>query len=126
MFAAGDGNGQSPMARLIGVSNRTAAGGSKAGGLAVALWDALVKTEGMWFGWSGDIAKSAPRGTETFEEEGVEFALTGLTEREHEGYYLGYSNRALWPVCHYRVDLANFDEDAFEIYADVNRRFAKQ
>ena len=113
------------MARLIGVSNRTAAGGSKAGGLAVALWDALLKTEGLWFGWSGDVTQNAPRGVEMFEEDGVDFALTGLTTQEHEGYYLGYSNSALWPVCHYRVDLANFDEHDFETYAEVNRRFAK-
>ena len=113
------------MARLIGVSNRTAAGASKAGGLAVALWDALVKTKGLWFGWSGDVAQAAPRGVELFEEGGVDFALTPLTQSEHEGYYLGYSNRSLWPVLHYRVDLAQFDEDQFDTYAEVNRRFAK-
>lgn len=113
------------MPRLIGVSNRTAAGGSKAGGLAVALWDALVETDGLWFGWSGELAKTAPRGVEMFQEDNVDFALSDLTEAEHEGYYLGYSNSALWPVCHYRVDLANFDEDDFDIYAAVNHRFAK-
>ncbi|WP_051882128.1 alpha,alpha-trehalose-phosphate synthase (UDP-forming) [Parvularcula oceani] len=113
------------MARLIGVSNRTAAGGSKAGGLAVALWQALVETKGTWFGWSGDVVKTAPRGVEVFEEDGVEFAVTDLTEAEHEGFYLGYANRALWPVLHYRVDLANFDEVEYEVYAEVNRRFAR-
>ncbi|GGY49261.1 alpha,alpha-trehalose-phosphate synthase (UDP-forming) [Parvularcula lutaonensis] len=113
------------MKRLVGVSNRTAAGGPKAGGLAVALWDALVQRKGLWFGWSGEVAGTARRGVELFEEEGVEFAVTDLTEAEHEGYYLGYANRALWPVLHYRVDLANFDEEQYDCYRDVNRRFAK-
>ena len=113
------------MKRLVGVSNRTAAGGPKAGGLAVALWDALVQRKGLWFGWSGEIGRQARRGVELFEEEGVEFAVTDLTEEEHEGYYLGYANRSLWPVLHYRVDLANFDEDQYATYRDVNRRFAK-
>ena len=113
------------MARLVGVSNRTAAGGSKAGGLAVALWSALVETKGLWFGWSGELTRTPPRGVEMFEEEGVDFALTGLSEEEHEGFYLGYSNRALWPVCHYRVDLASFDDDHFGTYAEVNERFAR-
>ena len=113
------------MGRLVGISNRTAAGGPKAGGLAVALWDALVNSHGLWFGWSGEVSPQVRRGIELFEEDGVEFAVTDLTEEEHEGYYLGYANRALWPVLHYRVDLANFDEDQYAIYRDVNRRFAK-
>jgi trehalose 6-phosphate synthase len=114
------------MKRLVGISNRTAAGGPKAGGLAVALWDALLQRKGLWFGWSGEVVKDkVRRGVELFDEEGVEFALTDLTEAEHEGYYLGYANRSLWPVLHYRVDLANFDEDEYACYREVNRRFAK-
>ncbi|NNU16825.1 trehalose-6-phosphate synthase [Parvularcula sp. ZS-1/3] len=111
--------------RLVGVSNRTAAGGPKAGGLAVALWDALVQRKGLWFGWSGEVNEQLRRGVELFEEEGVEFAVTDLTDKEHDGYYLGYANRSLWPVLHYRVDLANFDEEEYSCYRDVNRRFAK-
>ena len=113
------------MGRLIGVSNRTAAGAAKAGGLAVALWDALVNTNGVWFGWSGDIVDHVPRGLHVETEDNVEFALTDLSEEEHAGFYLGYSNRALWPVLHYRVDLAYFDEDEFSAYAEVNERFAR-
>lgn len=113
------------MKRLVGISNRTAAGGPKAGGLAVALWDALVDRKGLWFGWSGNVTEAARRGVELFEEDGVEFAVTDLSRTEHEGYYLGYANRALWPVLHYRVDLAYFDEHEYACYRDVNRRFAK-
>jgi trehalose 6-phosphate synthase len=58
-----------------------------------------------------------------FAEPPIDFALADLTEREYQGYYLGYANRALWPVFHYRIDLAEFDEEAFEVYAQVNRRF---
>ena len=114
------------MPRLIGVSNRTAAGGSKAGGLAVALWEALVKTEGLWFGWSGDVVSHAPRGVELFEEEGVEFAVTDLTEAEHEGYYLGYSNRALWPVLPLPRGPGELRRGrSSRPTSEVNRRFAK-
>ena len=28
---------------------------------------------------------------------------------DHDAYYLGYSNGVLWPVFHYRLDLADFD-----------------
>ncbi|MBL4878149.1 MAG: hypothetical protein JKY78_04575, partial [Hyphomonas sp.] len=44
----------SKSSRLVAVSNRTAAGEeSRAGGLAVALWDTLADTQGLWIGWSG-------------------------------------------------------------------------
>jgi trehalose 6-phosphate synthase len=113
------------MGRLVVASNRTATPGEpKAGGLAVALWDALTERGGgVWFGWSGEITERENRGIRMFNEEQVEFALADLTEKEYEGYYLGYANRALWPVFHYRIDLAQFDDDAFETYAAVNRRF---
>lgn len=113
--------------RLIIASNRTASPGQpKAGGLAVALWDALTERGGgVWFGWSGETLERETRGVRLFAEGDVDFALADLTMAECEGYYLGYSNRALWPVFHYRVDLAHFDENDFAIYEDVNRRFGR-
>ncbi|GGC96757.1 alpha,alpha-trehalose-phosphate synthase (UDP-forming) [Aquisalinus flavus] len=113
------------MGRLIGVSNRTAADpNARAGGLAVALWDALVASNGTWFGWSGRTVDEA-RGIEMFSDGGVDFALVDLTHEEHERFYLGYSNRALWPIFHYRTDLANFDDEDFAGYEAVNHRFAR-
>ncbi len=114
------------MGRLVIASNRTAAPGQPpAGGLAVALRDALARRGGVWFGWSGEVLERETRGVNLTVEDNVDFALAGLTEREHKGYYLGYANRALWPVFHYRVDLACFDDAEFEIYEGVNRRFGR-
>ncbi len=112
--------------RLIIASNRTAIPGApRAGGLAVALWDALAERGGVWFGWSGDVLDRETRGVHVFADGNVDFALADLTRAEYEGYYLGYSNRALWPVFHYRVDLAHFDEADFDAYEQVNRRFGR-
>lgn len=115
------------MGRLVIASNRTATPGEpRAGGLAVALADALAERGGgLWFGWSGEIADREARGVRLISENGVDFALADLTEGEHENYYLGYSNRTLWPIFHYRVDLAVFDEASFEVYEAVNRRFGR-
>ena len=78
------------MGRLIVASNRTATPGEqKAGGLAVALWDALAERGGLWFGWSGDVLPQETKGIRLIREGDVEFALADLTEAEHEGYYLG-------------------------------------
>ena len=113
--------------RLIIASNRIASPGEpRPGGLAVALADALAERGGgVWFGWSGETVERETRGVRLFADGNVDYALADLTEAEYAGYYLGYSNRALWPVFHYRVDLAHFDEAEFEAYEGVNRRFGR-
>lgn len=114
------------MGRLIAISNRTAADPTaRAGGLAVAVWESLKSTGGVWAGWSGDIVETLPRGAQVHKDEGVEFVLTDLTEEEHNNYYLGYANSVLWPVFHYRIDLAFFDSETFQSYAQVNQRIGQ-
>ena len=113
------------MGRLIAISNRTAADpGARAGGLAVAVWESLKSTGGVWFGWSGDVADQPSRSAHVIRDEGVEFVLTDLSREEHDQYYLHYANSVLWPVFHYRIDLAAFSSEAFEVYANVNQRIA--
>lgn len=113
------------MGRLIAISNRTAADpGARAGGLAVAVWESLKSTGGVWFGWSGDIVEQPPQCARTLKDDGVEFVLTDLTADEHEQFYLQYANSVLWPVFHYRLDLATFSSEAFQVYTDVNQRIA--
>lgn len=115
------------MSRLVIVSNRVAdlSGGMTSGGLAVAVVDALRDSSGLWFGWSGAIVDDPQKVGLKLERHGnVTVATQALTEQEYNNYYLGYSNRALWPVFHYRLDLAEFDAQALEGYKEVNRRLA--
>ena len=113
------------MGRLIAISNRTAADPSaRAGGLAVAVWESLKSTGGVWFGWSGDVVEKPTRSVQHLKDDGVEFVLTDLTHDEHDQYYLQYANSVLWPVFHYRLDLAAFSSEAFAVYAAVNQRIA--
>ena len=114
------------MGRLIAISNRTAADPkARAGGLAVAVWESLQKTGGMWIGWSGDVVEEKPRGVNVFRDDGVQFVLTDLSQHEHDGFYLQYANSVLWPIFHYRLDLASFDNDSFAVYSAVNQRIAE-
>ncbi|MDP3320853.1 MAG: trehalose-6-phosphate synthase, partial [Bosea sp. (in: a-proteobacteria)] len=95
-----------------------------AGGLAVALREALEKQGGLWFGWSGSVKETTT--TPTIVERGnVTYAVTDLTEAERQSYYLGFSNRALWPLMHYRLGLTEFSRVDYAGYLAVNRRFAK-
>lgn len=116
------------MSRLVLASNRVAdlSGGVTSGGLAVAVVDALRDTNGMWFGWSGAIVDDQAKVGLALERHGnVTIATQAMTQEEYDGYYLGYANRALWPVFHYRLDLAVFDADALAAYKAVNRRMAR-
>lgn len=111
--------------RLVVVSNCTAASADeRRDDLIPALSEALRERGGLWFGWSGKLSEH-PAPCQLVSESGVEFALTDLTGEEYQGYYLGYSNQCLWPLFHYRTDLAQPDRRAFRIYEAVNRRFAR-
>ncbi|MEW5965237.1 MAG: alpha,alpha-trehalose-phosphate synthase (UDP-forming) [Pseudomonadota bacterium] len=116
------------MSRLVVVSNRVAdlEQSVQSGGLAVALGDALKETHGLWFGWDGNIVEEGSELEPTTSQQGqVHIATVPLTRREYEQYYLGYSNKILWPTFHYRLDLAVFDPTFFEGYRNVNRRLAQ-
>ena len=117
------------MSRLIVVSNRVAAGEDtrpSAGGLAVGVMDALKETGGVWFGWNGEIV-GTPDAEPAIQRDGnVTYATVGLTRRDYDQYYRGFSNAALWPVFHYRGDLASFDRQEYAGYLPVNAMLAKQ
>ena len=49
-----------------------------------------------------------------------------LSREDHDAYYLGYSNGVLWPVFHYRLDLADFDAGYIAGYRRVNQLFARK
>lgn len=113
--------------RLVVVSNRLAdpAQSQQAGGLAVAIGDALKTSQGLWFGWSGEISDAvASEDPKTWTSDGIEFATVNLTQQENDDYYLGHSNECIWPLFHYRADLMRFDRDKYQTYLAVNRRFA--
>ncbi|MGJ7041421.1 trehalose 6-phosphate synthase [Shinella sp. BE166] len=56
----------------------------------------------------------------------IDYALTDLTERDVEEYYQGFANRVLWPICHYRLDLAEYGRREMAGYFRVNRFFASR
>ena len=116
------------MGRLVIVSNRVPPPKStaSAGGLAVGLKLALARDGGMWFGWSGKTVPAASKKPTVVVVDGICYVTTDLSRQEYREYYCGYTNRTLWPVCHYRVDLATFDDRFRRTYHQVNDRFAHQ
>lgn len=116
------------MSRLIVVSNRvsppTSDGTGSQGGLAVALAAALRQSRGIWFGWSGEQVPEFSGQINFRKANGVTTATIDLEPRDVEEYYDGYANRTLWPLFHYRIDLAEYDRQFDAGYARVNQRFA--
>ncbi len=47
-----------------------------------------------------------------------------LTPEEEEGYYYGFSNEGLWPLCHIAHVRPVFRQSDWEYYKAVNQRFA--
>jgi trehalose 6-phosphate synthase len=130
--AQGQGKAGHAMApgRLVVVSNRvpvpSAAGSPNAGGLAVALDAALKQRGGLWFGWSGATVDGREPETQAHEFGNVSYAVTDLSRRDLDDYYHGFANRALWPVCHYRLDQTGFNRRHTAGYFRVNEFFARR
>jgi len=47
-----------------------------------------------------------------------------LTQEEEEGYYYGFSNEGLWPLCHLAYVRPEFRESDWQTYRAVNEKFA--
>jgi trehalose 6-phosphate synthase len=114
------------VARLVIVSNRVplpSERGPRAGGLAVALAEAL-RPGSLWFGWSGRRSTAATE-VRLQRSEGTSYATIDLTEGEYRGYYVSFSNGVLWPLLHFRLGLVEYRREDYEAYRAVNRKFAE-
>ena len=118
------------MARLVVVSNRVSVpsgdGAKRAGGLEVALRPALQHNGGVWLGWSGKVGARDKLRTRSVRHNNVEYVVTDLTKHDYQEYYNGFANRVLWPILHYRLDLAEFALRDLSGYFRVNGHFANE
>ncbi|MBE7210972.1 MAG: trehalose-6-phosphate synthase [Gluconacetobacter diazotrophicus] len=118
------------MGRLVVASNRVPSPkeiAQPAGGLVVGLADAIRGRPSLWFGWSGDTHGKEGSEPEVgrLDADGVSYATVPLTARQHRGFYQGYSNGILWPVCHYRLGLMQYSRAELDTYREVNELFAR-
>lgn len=118
------------MARVIIVSNRvnvpTPNQKVRAGGLEVALNATLKKHAGIWLGWSGEVKPKEQVRTRTIEHGHTAYIVADLSKEDYEEYYSGFANRVLWPILHYRLDMAEFSRRDLTGYLRVNQHFADE
>ena len=114
------------MSRLVAVSNRVPVpkGGKSTGGLAVGVLTALEQLGGFWFGWSGKTVAGEPADPKLSNAGRVRFATIDIAEADYEGYYNGFSNNSLWPLCHFMLGFFSFDRNEYQAYRKVNELFA--
>ena len=114
------------MSRLVAVSNRVTVPRRVVppGGLALGVHAAMQSRGGLWFGWSGEIADREPESARIVIRDRITYGTIELTQADHDQYYLGFCNGALWPLFHYFLDAVHYHEEQYEAYLRVNRTFA--
>jgi trehalose 6-phosphate synthase len=100
-----------------------------AGGLTAGLDPVMQRTDGTWIAWGdGDADREVTDEAGTVrmppEDEAYTLKRIWLSDEEVEGYYYGYSNRVLWPLCHGGVWLTEYAQRYWDRYREVNDRFA--
>lgn len=93
------------------------------GGLATGLGSVYKKGDNIWIGWPGiDVPEERQQEvTEKLAE--LNLIPVFLSPEEINLYYEGFSNEVLWPVFHYMVTYANFDQTYWDFYQSVNHKF---
>ncbi|HVW75775.1 MAG TPA: trehalose-6-phosphate synthase [Rhizomicrobium sp.] len=114
------------MARIFIISNRVAIpqAGSQPGGLEVVLKATLKKHPCVWLGWSGQVSENPA--THKASAGGNDYITLDLKPEDFDEYYNGFANRVLWPIFHYRLDLAEFTRRDLSGYLRVNAHFADE
>ncbi|MDO9015280.1 MAG: trehalose-6-phosphate synthase [Deltaproteobacteria bacterium] len=100
-----------------------------ASGLVTALEPVMRACSGIWVAHGSGSADretvdahdrvKVPPGEESYVVRRV-----WLTEEEEAGYYYGFSNEGLWPLCHVAHTRPEFRDVDWEQYRKVNQRFA--
>lgn len=100
-----------------------------ASGMALALDPVVQASRGLWVAHgSGDADRGVcdAKGRVRVPPEKPSFTLkrVWLTEEQETNYYYGFSNSALWPLCHIAYRRPTFQQAQWESYQEVNQIFA--
>ncbi len=101
-----------------------------AGGLTTALDPVMQACGGSWVAHGsgdGDADVADERGRILVPPEDPSYTLrrVWLTKEEEQGYYYGFANEALWPLCHNAFTRPIFNPSDWEYYQQVNHKFAE-
>jgi alpha,alpha-trehalose-phosphate synthase [UDP-forming] len=101
-----------------------------AGGLTSALDPVMQACHGTWVAWgSGNADRET---VDTYDRVRVppnapQYTLRRiwLSEPQVRGFYYGFANSALWPLCHLQLERSVFKPSHWRHYQEVNEQFAE-
>jgi trehalose 6-phosphate synthase len=115
------------------IHNRTPAGISvqtPASGLVAALEPVMRACGGIWIAHGSGSADRETVDTRDCipvppERPAYTLRRVWLSEEEQDGYYYGFANEGLWPLCHIAFVRPSFRESDWNLYRKVNAKFAQ-
>lgn len=99
------------------------------GGLTAGLDPVLQDIGGTWIAWGdgeADYDVADENDCVPVPPEDPEYTLrrVRLSDEQVRGYYDGFANRVLWPICHSLPGTVDYSESDWQDYKTVNERFA--
>jgi trehalose-6-phosphate synthase len=100
-----------------------------ASGLVTALEPVLRACDGTWIAQAtgdADHEMVDEMGRVRVPPDHAQYTLrrVWLTPEEEQGFYLGFANEGLWPLCHIAHTRPTFRADDWDAYQAVNEKFA--
>ncbi len=100
------------------------------GGMTLAIDPIMQNIGGLWVAYgSGDADKEVTdeKGRIKVPPDSPSYTLkrVWLSKEEEEGYYYGFANQALWPMCHTAFVRPLFSDAQWQAYREVNKKFAQ-
>jgi trehalose-6-phosphate synthase len=97
-------------------------------GLVTALEPVLNACDGTWIAHGSgnadaEVVDAADRLRVPPEDPRYTLRRVWLTKEEEEGYYYGFANEGLWPLCHIAHTRPLFRAADWQHYEEVNRKF---
>jgi trehalose-6-phosphate synthase len=97
-------------------------------GLVTALEPVLDACDGTWIAHGSgnadaEVIDAHDRIRVPPEDPRYTLRRVWLTKEEEQGYYYGFANEGLWPLCHIAHTRPLFRADDWQAYQDVNRKF---
>jgi trehalose 6-phosphate synthase len=111
-------------------SGRTVEVRVPASGLVTALEPILYACDGTWVAHGSgtadhDVVDTSCRVRVPPGDAHYTLRRVWLTREEEDGYYFGFANEGLWPLCHIAHTRPTFRAADWEQYQQVNRKFAQ-
>jgi alpha,alpha-trehalose-phosphate synthase [UDP-forming] len=102
-----------------------------ASGMSAALDPVMQASKGLWVAHGAGAADAEVADENGFvdvppDRPTYRLKRVWLTKEQEEGYYYGFANSALWPLCHIAYRRPIFRTEQWEMYKEVNELFAER